>query len=686
MKIKGKIKGYRVYNRILIFLFTFMVSYVLIMTSLVTKKYSLSPGEIAKVNIKASKEVIDNRATQDKIKQAEKEVTNQYTQKPEVKKSAMDNLGDFFSKLISTKELQKEEAEKVAALRGINDIYINDEEIVALLKLSLEDIKKLENIVLDIGNQVYDGTITEGNKEDLKKAQDFVSNKLSTSKYSKGIREIVFNIINYQLKPNFFFDKEKTEELRKQAVKNVQPVMIQKNQIIVKEGEPVTEAQIDILKDLGLLNDSGLDFYIYIGLGVFIALIQFIQWYYLYKYFNDTFNDTSKLILISIVNLASLALARTLSIISPYLIPIACAPMLLTLLLNYKVSLTLSVLNSILISSVVDFNVEITLIAILNGVLGAILIKKMQQRNDILYSSLYIAVVNMILTFTMGILLSNNVLEVVKKSGFTGIASLISAVLTIGFLPFFESTFDIVTVVKLLELSNPNNPLLKKILMETPGTYHHSILVANLAEVAAEQVGGNPVLVRIAAYYHDVGKTKRPYFFKENQINRENPHDKITPNLSTLIITSHVKDGLEMAKEHNLPKVIQDIIVQHHGTTLVKYFYYMAKNNSENPEEIKEADFRYPGPIPQTKEAGIVMLADGVEAAVRSIKDPTQGKIEEMVNNIIKDKLNDGQLDHCDLTLKDLDKIRKAFLNTLNGIYHRRIEYPSESKKQNKGE
>ena len=686
MKIKGKIKGYRVYNRILIFIFTFIVSYVLIMTSLVTKKYSLSPGEIAKVNIKATKEVIDNKATQSKIKQAEEEVKNQYTQKPEVKKTAMDNLKEFFSKLTSEKELQKDEAEKVAMVRGANDIYISDEEIVSLLKLSLEDLKKLETLVLDIANQVYDGTITEGNKEDIKKAQDFISNKLSTSKFSKGIREIAFNIINYQLKPNFFFDKEKTEELKKQAVKNVQPVMIQKNQIIVKEGEPITEAQIDILSDLGLLNDSGLDFYIYIGLGVFIALIQFIQWFFLNKYFNDTFNDTSKLILISIVNLASLALARTLSIISPYLIPIACAPMLLTLLLNYKISLTISVLNSILISSIVDFNVEITLIAILNGILGAIVIRKMQQRNDILYSALYIAIVNMILTFTMGILLSNNILEVVKKSGFTGIASLISAVLTIGFLPFFESTFDIVTVVKLLELSNPNNPLLKKILMETPGTYHHSILVANLAEVAAEEVGGNPVLVRIAAYYHDAGKTKRPYFFKENQINRENPHDKITPNLSTLIITSHVKDGLEMAKEHNLPKVIQDIIVQHHGTTLVKYFYYMAKNNAENPESIKEEDFRYPGPIPQTKEAGIVMLADGVEAAVRSIKDPTQGKIEEMVNNIIKDKLNDGQLDHCDLTLKDLDRIRKAFLNTLNGIYHRRIEYPTESKKQNKGE
>ena len=217
--------------------------------------------------------------------------------------------------------------------------------------------------------------------------------------------------------------------------------------------------------------------------------------------------------------------------------------------------------------------------------------------------------------------------------------------------------------------------------MEAPGTYHHSMMVANLAEMAAEEVNADSVVARIGAYYHDIGKVVRPVFFKENQMTKENPHDKINASLSTLIITSHVKDGLELAKEYKLPKIVQDIIVQHHGTTLVKYFYYTEKNNSEHPDEVREEDFKYPGPIPSTKEAGIIMLADSAEAAVRSITDPTKGKIEEMVNNIIKDKLYSGQLDDCDLTLKDLSTIRKTFLKGFNSIYHQRIEYPTEKKK-----
>ena len=278
---------------------------------------------------------------------------------------------------------------------------------------------------------------------------------------------------------------------------------------------------------------------------------------------------------------------------------------------------------------------------------------------------------------SIGMLVSNDITGILKKSAFTFVGNLFAGILTIGFLPFFESAFDVVTIVKLLELSNPNHPLLKKILIEAPGTYNHSIQVGNLAEMAAEEVGGNPVLARIASYYHDAGKIKRPYFFKENQTGRDNPHDKISPNLSTLIIISHVKDGLELAKEYNLPKVIQDVIMQHHGTTLVKYFYITMKNNSEKPEEVKEEDFRYPGPLPSSKESAIIMLADSVEAAVRSIPEPTKGKIEEMVNNIIKDKLHTGQLDNCELTLKDIDKIKKSFLKTLNSMYHSRIEYPS---------
>ncbi|WP_406542175.1 HDIG domain-containing metalloprotein [Clostridium ljungdahlii] len=214
--------------------------------------------------------------------------------------------------------------------------------------------------------------------------------------------------------------------------------------------------------------------------------------------------------------------------------------------------------------------------------------------------------------------------------------------------------------------------------MEAPGSYHHSLLVGNLAEVAAEEVGGNPLLARVAAYYHDIGKIRRPYFFKENQLGKDNPHSKLTPSLSALIIISHVKDGIEMAREYKLPKIIIDAIQQHHGTSLVKYFYVTMKNSSEKPEDVKEDDFRYPGPIPETKESGIIMLADGVEAAVRSINDPTEDKIEKMVNNIIKDRLDEGQLNNCELTLKDIGKIKIAFIKALQGIYHHRIEYPED--------
>ncbi len=352
----------------------------------------------------------------------------------------------------------------------------------------------------------------------------------------------------------------------------------------------------------------------------------FIQYVYIYKFYNEVFNDLNSLFLISLNNCIAILLARSIYTISPFLIPLASIPMILTLLLNYKISLVTSLVNCILIAVAVNFEVEIILIAIMSAVLGSTILRKMQERNDILYASSYIAIINVILTFSAGFLLSNSVIDVSKKALFTLIGGVLSAILTIGLLPLFENLFDIVTTIKLLELSNPNNPLLKKLLLEAPGTYHHSILVGNLAEVAAEVVNGNPVLARVSAYYHDIGKTKRPYFFKENQIGRENPHDKISPNLSTLIITSHVKDGLELAKEYKIPKVIQDIIQQHHGTSLVKYFYITMKNNSERPEDVNEEDFRYQGPIPKSKEAAIIMLADGVEAAVRSINEPLRVK------------------------------------------------------------
>ena len=233
-------------------------------------------------------------------------------------------------------------------------------------------------------------------------------------------------------------------------------------------------------------------------------------------------------------------------------------------------------------------------------------------------------------------------------------------------------------------MSNPNQPLLKRLLLEAPGTYHHSIIVGNLSEAAAEAIKANPLIARVGAYYHDVGKLKRPYLFKENQMGGENPHDKLNPNLSTLIITNHVKHGMELGKKYKVPGIIKDIIKQHHGTTLVAFFYHKALNG-ENPELVQEKSFRYEGPKPQSKEAAIIMIADSVEAAVRSMVEPSKGKIEGLVRKIIQDKLKDGQLDECDLTLKELNTIANSFLNVLTGIFHERIEYPNLDIKELKG-
>lgn len=670
-------------NKTLIFVTTFIIIYFVLITSIVTQKYSLIEGEIANVDIKATREVVDEIATKAREKQAVESVPLQYNKKPEIKNNVIEDIDKLFNKIPLVANLEISDKEKINKLReGIN-IKLSDEDYMELLKLEKDDLANLKATLVKTISELYDGVnISDGsagdNSDDIKKAREFITERINDSELNKKTLKNLATAIAYsEIKPNFFYDEEKTEELRQEAKKRA-PVVIKKGQIIVKEGEPVTKAQIDILEKLGLLNSKdSFEWYIYLSLGILIALVMTIQWVYIRKFNREVFNNLSKLGLINIFTCMFVIFARVLSK-QPFLIPLACIPMLFTLLIDGKLSLVVNGLTCILISCAVEFNVEITLLAIINVLSISIILKKMQQRNDILYSVLYVSIINVILTFSAGVLLSNNTVDVVKKAGFSLVGSMLSGVFTIGFLPFFESTFDIVTTIKLLELSNPNNPLLKRLLMEAPGTYHHSVLVGNLAEMAAEQVGGSPVLARVASYYHDIGKVKRPYFFKENQLGNDNPHDKINPNLSTLIITAHVKDGIELAEEYKIPKVIRDIIEQHHGTTLVKYFYITMKNSMENPEEIKEEDFRYPGPKPESKEAAIIMLADSVEAAVRSINDPTKGKIEEMVNNIIKGKLNEGQLDNCDLTLKDIDKIRNSFVKILLGIYHQRIEYPTD--------
>ena len=677
------------YKRIVVFIITFMIIFATLATSVVTKKYDLRVGEIATTDIKASREVVNTVETEAKKIEAIEKVGKQYSLQTDIQKNSQITLEEFFLNLkeaITTKDTESSNGNTTSKLQleilnEDNPFDLTTSEEMYLLTLNEEQINKMYDVLLNAINDAYNISINEDSTETLNKAIQIAQDVVYNNYNDEHIISISDKIINVLVKPNLFYDNEKTEEAQQEAAKNVTPVVYKKNQTIVEEGKPITEAQIQALDELGLLNNSKFNISLYLALAIMVIIVMYIQNRYLKKYYKDIYNNSSKLIMINIITIMTIVFARVFSIASPYLIPLACTPILLTLLLNYRISLVVSITNIILMAVAVSFNIEIIILAIVSVIVGATFLKKMQQRNDIVYSCIYIAILNGVMTLSISALVTSNLKEILLDTAFILVGSLLSGILSTGLLPFFESMFDIVTNVKLLELSNPNNPLLKKLLIEAPGTYHHSVIVANLAEVATEAVGGNALLARIGAYYHDIGKTKKPYFFKENQLGKENPHDDITPELSKLLIISHVKDGLELAREYKLPKVIQDFIPTHHGKTLVKYFYLTAKNNAENPDDIKEEDYMYPGPKPKTKEQCILMLADSVEAAVRSISNPTKEKIENMVDNIVKDKLSSGQLDDSQLTISDVKKIKKCFLKTLNGIYHERIEYPKDERK-----
>lgn len=667
------------WKRIFLFTITAILIYFILMTVVTPKRYKLNEGDIATVDIKAPRDIIDEEATKLKEQEVTAKVEKKFTLKNEIKIEVSDNVKGFFDKLINLKSNNIDEKSKIAELKKIDTINLSDSEYKELLDLSVDKDTELQWIALTAIDKAYENQIEEDSKA-IADAKSIVDEYLSRQGLESNIEVILREICESQVKANYFFDQSKTDEAIKEALKGVSKVMIKKNQIIVKEGEPITQKQINILTELGLIGeDISKDYiYTYIILFFYVLFVLILQYIYMKNENNKILNNTKLVFLILLLNLLSLIIARVFTLVSVFLIPIACTPILMTVFLGSKISIIINSFNLLFIGIIIGFEPQIILVAIVANIISSLTLKKVNQRNDILYSTAYLAVSSAIIVLSSGILLSNNIKRILIDVALATGGAFISGILAMGLLPFLESSFNLVTNMKLLELSNPNNLLLKRLLMEAPGTYHHSIMVANLAEVAAEEVGANPMLVRVGAYYHDIGKIKRPFFFGENQLGGVNPHDKISPALSTTIIISHVKDGLELAKEYDVPTIVTDMIAQHHGTTLVKYFYYTLKNNSENPDLIKEDDFRYPGPKPQTKEAAIIMMADSVEAAVRSIQEPTLDKIEAMVNNIIKDKLNSNQLNECDLTFKDLEVIKACFLKVLKGIYHHRIEYPTE--------
>ncbi|MCK4859992.1 MAG: HDIG domain-containing protein, partial [Candidatus Omnitrophica bacterium] len=354
-------------------------------------------------------------------------------------------------------------------------------------------------------------------------------------------------------------------------------------------------------------------------------------------------------------------------------IPAASAPMLVAMLLGSPLAIFLTIVLS-LFSGLLTNSLHISILCFAGGIVGVYAVEGIKRRAQLVKAGFLVGFVNLLVVVSLSLLRKQEFLELMKDGLWAMSQGLLSAFMVMGVLPLFEHLFKLTTNISLLELSDLNHPLLKRLIMEAPGTYHHSLIVGNLSESASEAIGANSLLARVASYYHDIGKIEKSEYFSENQKGK-NKHNKLVPTMSSLIIIKHVKDGVEMCHKYNLPRQIIEIIKQHHGTSLVPYFYQRALD-LEKDKKVNEESFRYPGPKPQSKEAAIVMLADSIEASSRSLDNPSPSRLKGLVQKIINDKFIDHQLDECNLALTDLSKITESFSYILNGVFHNRIKYP----------
>jgi hypothetical protein len=434
-----------------------------------------------------------------------------------------------------------------------------------------------------------------------------------------------------------------------------------------------------LMQALGLMR-SRLDARRIAGAGLVVALMMAATLAFLRRADPGAYDSTKNLVILGILMFVVGIAGKGMTTLGPDLpvatVPVAAAAMVSTLLIDPPAGVVAAVAAAVVLAGTTDFTAEVMVGALVAGIAAVFAASRVSRRSSLYRAGAIVMTSSALAAGAVSLFGGSSLREAAVLTGFGFLGGLISTVLTVGSLPLFETVFKITTDLRLADLMNPNQPLLHELMLRAPGTYNHSSTVANLAEAASEAVGANALLARVGAYYHDIGKSKRPNFFVENQIGGTvNPHDTTNPRLSSLVITAHVKEGVELAEAEGLPDEVLDIIGQHHGTSVVSYFYQRAVEE-QGYQSVNEDDFRYEGDKPQSREAAIVMLADGVEALVRSLAKPTAQRIEQAARKIVQQRLDDGQLDESRLTVCDLDLVVKAFTSVLAGMYHPRVDYP----------
>lgn len=707
-------------NRTSIFLIVIIVLiqslffFFLSLNNVYTETYDLQRFATANTTIRSPVTIENEDETERKTREAVQQVGDRYSISEQVINERIGYSEEIFDAILALNEDnknedenqedgEKEEAvneeglsidEKIERLRQVlsEDIVLGvDAEVFrTLLSQPSNELKEAKKLFIESTLEVMENGVRI---ENLQTARGLVQDEIKYSNLEPIVKDALINLSTFIVTENSFFDLEATNEARKIAASNVDPEMIKAGEIIVSEGQVITNEIYEQLRLVGLL-DGERNFYPVLGLILLLFILGGISVIEINKLVKSNSFDKRILAAILIISVIVISLMKVVSLYSTennhlfYLMPIAMGALLIKLFISERLAIIMAgvyaILGTVIFNGFIPgaLNIEAGIYFFFSQLAGILFFPRVKDRLAILKSGIAIILVN-IITVLLFLFLSfekYTVMDFFIYSSYGMVSAFLSAVLTIGLLPFFETSLGILSDVKLLQLSSPNQPLLKKLLVEAPGTYHHSVMVANISETACEAIGANGLLARVGAYYHDIGKTVRPQFFIENQLTNRNPHDQMDPRESAKIIISHPYDGAEMLKQNKFPKEIIEIAKTHHGTSLLKFFYH--KERQQN-SEVLETDYRYPGPKPATKEAAIISICDSVEAAVRSLNEPTEDKIEEIVASIMNDRISDGQLDESPLTLTELKVIQTTICESLKGFFHSRIQYPTKDKEAN---
>jgi len=664
--------------------------------------------EFAKYDIVApySIKIIDEIKTQAIKEELIKSVPEKYKFDEAVLALMQKNIDEIFEFIKNCRaENQKKPLSDDEIEKKIQNVKISFNAFRAALETTDETLVKakssLDRIIKNVMSaEVPVARITEATNEAAK--------KIKMSPFNEKIQQVMLDIFEQNIKPNYIYDKQATQKVRNKLLSDAVAVErhIKAGQIIVRRGEIIQKEHLDILGKFNVTETGRYAAYSYISASLIALFSIIVVVIFLVQNHEDIFKQKSLLTMMAIIVLSVLAIARIVDYLSPerfasalssgpespffspFIVPVSAAAILIALLIDPRLAFIVNIITVILVDIVLGHsNLNFVIINILSGTIAVLNVKNVNHRADITRAGVMVSFTNVFLIISYAIL-EYNTANVNYQSGIMNdviwgfFNGFISAIFAIGLLPYLESLFKVSSSMRLLELSDLNQPLLRRLLLEAPGTYHHCMIVGNLAEAAAKEIEADALMCRVGAYYHDIGKLKRPGFFIENQTCGANIHDNIKPNLSAKSIMSHTKDGYEIGLEYQLPQEILDIIIQHHGTNLITYFYSKALESSERSakEELLEGEYRYLGPKPQTKEAAIILLADAIEAAFRTLSKPSPSAIESLVKKIKNERFNDGQFDECDITLKDLEKISLILVRTMNGMYHSRIEYPDADK------